>query len=118
MLLLVAFWAHFSHFFALGGLLGASWATFWRNFLPSRVFDRFFRMLDRFLEVFGRFSEGFGEDFSMFFGAYIEKRDFVKISVSPHRGHENQGFELSAYNKKSMKNRLKIDANLELENNS
>ena len=70
-------------------------------------------MLDRFLEVFGRFSEGFGEDFSMFFGAYVEKRDFVKISVSPHREHENQRFELSKNNNKPMKNRRKIDANLE-----
>ena len=62
-------------------------------------------ILDRFWKVSGRFWEGVGEVFSMFFCDYIEKRDFVKISVSPHRGHENQGFELSAYNKKSMKNR-------------
>ena len=30
----------------------------------------------------------------MISGAYIEKRDFVEISVSPRREQENQGFEL------------------------
>ena len=85
----------FSHFFS----------PFSCIFLPSRVLNQFFSILDRFLEVFGRFWEGFGEVFSMFFCSYIEKRDFVKISVSPRREHENQGFELSQNSQKSMTNR-------------
>ena len=72
-------------------------------FFRSCVSNQFFSKFNQFFEVWGGFREGLGDDFWMFFCAYIEKRDFVKINVSPRREHENQGFELSKKYKKSMK---------------
>ena len=85
-------------------VLPLSWALFsllWRIFsiflriLSYLAFlSGFFRFLERFFEAWGGFGQRFWEVFSMISGAYIEKHDFVKISVSPRREQENQGFEL------------------------
>ena len=52
----------------------------------------------RFFSDFWRFWEGFAKHFGRFFSnifcTQIEKRDFVKISVSLRREHEKQGFEV------------------------
>ena len=68
----------------------------------------FFRFLERFFEVWGGFGEGFWEVFSMISGAYIEKRDFVKISVSPRREQENQGFELRENDQQTIKKAMRF----------
>ena len=82
-------------------------------FFRSCVSNQFVSHVNQFFKVWGGFREALGDDFWMLFCAYIEKRDFVKINVSPRREHENQGFELSKNTNKPMKNRQKIDANLE-----
>ena len=46
-------------------------------------------ILNGFREVRGEILKGFFDDFWHIFRKY----DFVKISVSPRREHENQGFE-------------------------
>ena len=78
------------------------------HLLSKSRFQPIFLMFNQFFEVCGGFREGLGDDFWMFFCAYIEKRDFVKICVSPPRKHENQGFELSTNYKKSMKKLSKL----------
>ena len=55
-------------------------------------------------EDFWKILERFEEDLWSIFGDYFQKLDFVKISVSPRREHENQGFELSKKHEKSMEN--------------
>ena len=44
----------------------------------------------------------------MISGAYIEKRDFVKISVSPRREQENQGFELRENDQQTIKKAMRF----------
>ena len=46
--------------------------------------------------------------FPMIFKYYIEKCDFAKISVSPRREHDFQGFELLKINGKSLTNRCQV----------
>ena len=44
----------------------------------------------------------------MISGTYIEKRDFVKISVSPRREQENQGFELRENDQQTIKKAMRF----------
>ena len=44
----------------------------------------------------------------MIFGENIEKRDLVKISVSPRREHDFEGFEGLKIDIKSTQNRCRI----------
>ena len=44
----------------------------------------------------------------MISGAYIEKCDFVKISVSPRREQENQGFELRENDQQTIKKTMRF----------
>ena len=60
------------------------------------------------MEVLGWFGDGCWEVFSRIFSDYIEKRDFVKISVSPRPEHDFKGFELVKNRQKSIKNRCKF----------
>ena len=87
-------------------VLPLSWALFsllWRIFsiflriLSYLAFlSGFFRFLERFFEAWGGFGQRFWEVFSTISGAYIEKRDFVKISVSPRREHDFDRFAFSS----------------------
>jgi len=61
---------------------------FWAHFVI--ILDLF---LNNFFEVLGGSGQGFWDVFFFIFGNYIEKRDLVKISVSPRREQENQGFD-------------------------
>ena len=73
----------------LGWILGRFWVVsgmdfrgFW-TILDCSDILRYWGVLRRSWEVF-----------SMLFGENIEKRDLVKISVSPRQEQENQGFDL------------------------
>ena len=80
-------------------ILGAFFALVARFFDFLRILSYlaflsgFFRFLERFFEAWGGFGQRFWEVFSMISGAYIEKRDFVKISVSLRREQDFQGFD-------------------------
>ena len=99
-------------------VLPLSWALFsllWRIFsiflriLSYLAFlSGFFSFLERFFEAWGGFGQRFWEVFSMISGAYIEKRDFVKISVSPRREQENQGFELRENDQQTIKKAMRF----------
>ena len=78
--------AHFS-------LLWLIFSIFLRILSYVAFLLRFFGVSARFFEVLGGSGEGFWEVFSMIFSENIEKRDLVKISVSPRREQEDQGFD-------------------------
>ena len=80
---LVPFFAFFRNFFDILTHLKLSC-----NFLT--FFNDFSSSLRGFGMVWGWILGGF----SRIFSDYIEKRDFAKISVSPRREHDFQGFEL------------------------
>ena len=63
---------------------------------------------NRFLTMFGRFE---GPNFDAFWTYFLLKSknvDFAKISVSPRREHDFQGFEELKINKKTTKKRTKM----------
>ena len=95
--LLGAFFALVAHFF-----------DFLRILSYLAFLSGFFRFLERFFEAWGEFGQRFWEVFSMISGAYIEKRDFVKISVSPRREQENQGFELRENDQQTIKKAMRF----------
>ena len=74
----------FSHFFASV----ANFFDILTHLKLSCNFLMFLMIFLRVLEVLGWFGDGFWEVFSRIFSAYIEKRDFAKISVSPRREHD------------------------------
>ena len=79
--------AHFS-------LLWLIFSIFLRILSHLVFLIHFFGVVARIFEVLGGSGEGFWEVFSMIFNENIEKRDLVKISVSPRQEQENQGFDL------------------------
>ena len=66
----------------------------------------------------GRILGGFWKDFSKVFRIFLKNCDFVKYSVLPRKNHYFSYVELLKINKKTAKNRQKINANFELQKNS
>ena len=80
---------------------------------PLKLSCNLLTFFDDFSSSFGGFGVVWGWILgllSRIFSDYIDKRDFAKISVSPRREHDFQGFELSKIHEKSTKSHCKFGA--------
>ena len=103
----------FSQFFSIFRIL---FAFFSHSYASIAFLIDFFRFRSHFGGVwddFGRVWGGFFDDCLMIFSIFLKNTDFVKYSVFPRENHYFQGIEAFQLHKKSIKNRQKIDANLE-----
>ena len=88
-MVLGALWALFSHFVALGHVLGASWALLGRFYAFVNDFYRFLIDVGRFGEGLGRVLGGFGSLFSII--CVMIFKDLYEIA-NPEKHRKNLGF--------------------------